>query len=90
MTFSIVVGYFELAVNPSRRTGVKGDFLKPVKCFSDLLAAYCNVCTLHLFTCVQLHSGNLAFFSPLQSSGNRFILMKSYAAEVETRAVCTA
>lgn len=58
VTFSIIAGYFELAVNPSQRTGVKGDFLTPVKCLSDLLAGYCNICTLHLFTCVLPHTSN--------------------------------
>lgn len=55
VTFSIAAGHFESAVNPSQRTGVIGDFLKPVQCSSDLLPAYCNACTLHLFCCVLLY-----------------------------------
>lgn len=64
VTFSIVAGHFERAMNPSQRTGVMGDFLKPAQCFSDLPPGHCNVCTLHLFSCVLLHSC-ISFFGLL-------------------------
>lgn len=48
MTFSMVAGHFEQAMNPSQRTGVIGDFLKPVHCSSDLPPGYWTACTLHL------------------------------------------
>lgn len=88
MTFSIVAGHFESVVNPSQRTGVIGDFLKPVQCSSDLLPGYCDVCTLHLFSCVLLYLCISLIVLPFymlaaniykkinESSGNSFIINK--------------
>lgn len=84
MTFSIVAGHFEPVVNPSQRTGVIGDFLKPVQSSSDLPPDYCNVCTLHLFICVLLRF-HLYFFDSALFFWDLLWIFKTSVSQKKTK-----